>query len=146
MEAKHTPGYEVERDGRVFSVSTNWRGLGRRELRPDLNDDGYPSVRLTLDGKRKRYAVHKLVALHHLPPKPSSEHEIRHLDGNRMNPHAGNLAWGTRKENAEDRDQHGRTSRGAAHSKAIKSGNHAERVTRGDAHYRRRAAIAKATQ
>ena len=106
---QHTPGYEVTRDGRVFSVSSNWRGYGKRELVTALNDDGYPSVRLTLDGKRKRYAVHVLVAMNYLPTRPSTQHEVRHLDGNRLNPHADNLAWGPRKENVADRDSHGRT-------------------------------------
>lgn len=118
----HTPGYEVTADGRVYSVSHNWRGYGRRELRQDLNDDGYPSVRLTIDGKRTRYAVHVLVARHYLPERPSPQHEIRHIDGDKMNPAAYNLAWGTRQENADDRERHGRTSRGRRHSDAIKRG------------------------
>ena len=126
--SKHTPGYEVTQDGRVFSVASNWRGYGRRELRQDLNDDGYPSVRLTINGKRVRYAVHRLVALHHLPPRPSERHEVRHIDGDKTNSHAENLAWGTRKENADDRERHGRTSRGTAHSAAIRASNHAEAV------------------
>lgn len=120
--AGHTPGYEVTRDGRVWSTASNWRGRGRRELVQDLNDDGYPSVRIMVNGKRKRLAVHVLVARHHLPPRPSPAHEIRHLDGNKMNPNARNLAWGTRKDNADDRAAHGRTSRGIAHSVAIKAG------------------------
>lgn len=119
--SKHTPGYEVMRDGRIFSTN-NWRGYGRRQLVPDLNDDGYPSVRLTIDGKRTRYAVHTLVAAHHLPPKPSDKHQIRHLDGNKMNSNADNLAWGTAKENADDRENHGRTSRGNRHSVFVKAG------------------------
>lgn len=135
---KHTPGYEVMRDGRIFS-SSNWRGYGRRELTPDLNDDGYPSVRLTINGKRTRYAVHVLVAENFLPPKPSDKHEIRHLDGNKMNSHADNLAWGTKKENADDREAHGRTSRGEAHSKAIKESDHALKVKRGADHYETKA-------
>lgn len=118
----HTPGYEVTPDGLVYSVAHNWRGYGRRELRQDLNGNGYPSVRITIGGKRTRYAVHVLVAKHHLPPRPSPQHEVRHLDGNKMNPSASNLAWGTRQENADDREIHGRTSRGAAHSAAIRSG------------------------
>lgn len=128
MSAKHTPGYEVTRDGRVFSVASNWRGYGRRELRQDLNDDGYPSVRLTIDGRRIRYAVHVLVANAHLPPRPSNRHEVRHLDGDKMNPHADNLAWGTQKDNAADRERHGRTSRGPRHSAAIKAGLEARHV------------------
>ena len=117
-------GYEVTRDGRIVST-TNWRGMGTRELAQQPNADGYPSVRVTLAGKRVRYAVHSLVALAHLPPRPSPAHEVRHLDGNKLNPHADNLAWGTRKENADDRELHGRTSRGARHSAFIKASNQA---------------------
>jgi hypothetical protein len=119
---KHTPGYEVTRDGRVFSVETNWRGYGRREMKQTPNSDGYPSVRLILDGKRKRFAVHALVAKEYLPPRPSPNHEVRHIDGDKMNPRADNLAWGTQKDNADDRERHGRTSRGLSHSAAIKAG------------------------
>lgn len=123
MEAKHTiDGYEVTHDGRVFSLSSNWRGYGRREMRQDMNADGYPSVRIIVDGKRKRIAVHVLVARAHIPLRPSLAHEIRHLDGNKQNPSAHNLAWGTRKENADDRERHGRTSRGVSHSAAIRAG------------------------
>jgi hypothetical protein len=120
-------GYTITRDGRVISGS-NWRGLGRRELAQDLNDDGYPSVRVTLAGKRVRYAVHSLVASAFLPPRPSPRHEVRHLDGDKLNPHADNLAWGTQKENADDRERHGRTSRGTKHSAAIKAGLEARHV------------------
>ena len=138
MKTKHTPGYEVMRDGSIFSNS-NWRGYGRRELHAELNNDGYPSVRLTIDGKRTRYAVHVIVARHHLQPKPSDHHEIRHLDGNKMNPHADNLEWGTKQENADDREIHGRTSRGNSHSKAIKQSDHAAKVKRGAEHYKTKA-------
>lgn len=146
--SKHTPGYEVTRDGKVISIASNWRGYGSRELRQSLNSSGYPSVRLVIDGVRRHLPVHKLVAMAHLPARPSDLHEIRHLDGNRLNNHADNLAWGTRKENAEDRDAHGTTSRGSSHSAAIKASRQAE----GTREFRRkqrtekvRAAIAKAT-
>jgi hypothetical protein len=124
--------YEVTREGRVFST-TNWRGYGRRELTQEPNDDGYPSVRLLINGKRTRKAVHVLVAQHHLTARPSPAHEVRHLDGNKLNPHADNLAWGTRADNASDREQHGRTSRGERHAAAIKVGLAASRLQkRGD--------------
>ncbi len=129
MDVKHTPvvlaGYEITRDGRIYST-TNWRGLGRRELAQHPNNDGYPSVRVTLSGKRVRSAVHALVASAYLPPRPTPRHEVRHLDGNKTNPHADNLAWGTQKENAADRERHGKTSRGSKHSAAIRSSNQAE--------------------
>jgi len=124
------PGYRVAADGRVFSVAHNWRGYGEREMRQTPNADGYPSVRVTVDGCRKRISVHRLVAEQYLPPKPSPEHEIRHLDGNKLNPHAGNLAWGTAKENAADRQLHGRTSCGDGHSRAVRAGLAAARKER----------------
>ena len=136
---KYTPGYEVTTDGRVFSVSSNWRGYGIREMRASLNSDGYPSVRITIDGVRKRYTVHKLVALYHLPPKPSEDCEVRHLDGNKLNPKACNLAWGTKKENAADRDRHGRTYHMTTHEARAR----AEKSSRVK-NARARAAIAKA--
>lgn len=56
-EIKHTPTYEVTHDGRVFSVDSNWRGYGRREMTQMLNADGYPCVRIIVNGKRKRVTV-----------------------------------------------------------------------------------------
>lgn len=104
-------GYEVSPDGRVRSVAYDWRGYGIRELRQTPNDDGYPSVRLTVGtGRRKRIAVHRLVAAAFLPPKPEDATQIRHLDGNKLNNHADNLAWGDAATNAADRTAHGRAA------------------------------------
>lgn len=120
MHADLWPGYRVSEDGHVFSVASNWRGYGERELNQSLNADGYPSVRINRDGKRVHLAVHRMVAATYLPPRPSSRHEVRHLDGDKTHNHRDNLAWGTRKENADDRERHGRTSRGTAHSLATR--------------------------
>lgn len=119
-----TPGYRVTRDGRVFSPFCNWRGLGEREMKPSLNSNGYPSVRLTIDGqtcKRVRLAVHRLVAREFLGPRPSPEHVVRHLNGDKTDNRAVNLAWGTAKENSMDRERHGRTARGDRHGMRIKA-------------------------
>ena len=127
MKLEHTPGYITTREGRVFSCATNWRGYGRREMKQELNSNGYPSVRIIIDGKRKRVCVHRLVMAQHMAPKPNLFYETRHLDGNKTNNHYTNLAWGTRKDNAEDREKHGRTSKGEKHCKAIKEGIYAKR-------------------
>lgn len=125
---KHIEGldcdYEVSRDGRVYSLS-GWRGQPRRELAQSLNSHGYPRVCVMRSGKKARLLVHSLVAAAFLPPRPSIAHEVRHLDGDRTNNVASNLAWGTRAENAADRARHGRTSRGEAHSLAIRASNQA---------------------
>ena len=41
---------------------------------------------------------------------------MRHLDGNKDNNAPDNVVWGNAKENAADRDRHGRTVRGARSS------------------------------
>lgn len=110
-------GYMITEDGVVISVASNWRGYGPRVLTQAPNDDGYPSVRLVIEGRRKRVAVHVLLATTFLGPRPSPAHEVRHLDGNKTRSVLANIAWGTTKENAQDRVRHGR-DQGAANGRA----------------------------
>jgi hypothetical protein len=108
------PGYVISEDGEVWSVSSNWRGYGCRKLAAIPNSHGYLRVRMLLNnGVRKSFFVHKLVAEAYLPPRPTKNHEIRHLDGTRTNNKSSNLMWGTRSENAADREKHGKTARGS---------------------------------
>jgi hypothetical protein len=101
--------YFITDTGEVWSTRL-WRG-SRGPRRVVLTDcDGYPMVHLFRgDGRPKSEAVHRLVANAFLPPKPSPQHQVRHLDGTRTNNHVSNLAWGTVAENAEDKRRHGRT-------------------------------------
>ncbi len=108
IHTKHPIGYRVSIHGRIFRLS----GAGEIEVPQRENERGYPFVAIKLDGKWIQKSVHYLVARAFLPPKPSPKHHTRHLDGNPGNRCAFNLAWGTAKENAEDRDRHGRTVRG----------------------------------
>lgn len=102
------PGYEVREDGTVISHSTNWRGYGSRPITWASDGTPYPVVRLICpDGVRRKFKVHQLVCRKFHGERPSPDHEVRHLDGNPMNNHASNLAWGTRSENAIDRIKHG---------------------------------------
>lgn len=108
--------YFVTREGSVFSSNANWRGYGSRALTPTPNSHGYLRVRFQMsDGRRKSAFVHKLVAAAFLPPKPEGADQIRHLDGNKLNNRADNLAWGDAKSNADDREKHGTTMRGRNH-------------------------------
>jgi hypothetical protein len=113
------PGYTATHDGRIYSVAHNWRGYGIREIKQVPNYYGYPSVRISIDGRRKHYPVHKLVALTFLGECPPDATEIRHLDGDKTNNHIDNLTWGNASANASDRERHGHTSRGKSHSLAI---------------------------
>jgi hypothetical protein len=72
----------------------------------------YPAVMLRYSGQRRRVAVHRLVALNFVGLPPFAGAQVRHLDGNHLNARADNLAWGSAKDNADDREQHGRTAKG----------------------------------
>ena len=89
--------YEVSNDGLVFSNDYNHTGK-RRELRQYLDDDGYPYVFLTIDSKRYKRMVHRLVAELFLI-QPSSEYEVNHKNGIRSDSRLENLEWVTHKEN-----------------------------------------------
>lgn len=126
MKVKYTindylSNYDVSEYGHVYSVGFNWSGYGSRELHQSLNSDGYQSVRLTFKGLRKRYAVHVLVAHVFIGNRPEGK-QLRHLDGNKLNNVVSNLRYGRAKQNADDREYHGRTSRGNKHSLKIKEG------------------------
>ena len=113
--------YLISDTGLVYSF-TFWRGKLIREIKPDPDKKGYLRVRLTVNGKRRPFRVHRLVAKEYLPPRPTPQHELRHLNGNKQDNRAVNLAWGMAQDNADDREKHGRTSRGIRHSRAIKRG------------------------
>jgi hypothetical protein len=98
------PGYEgrwdVSTEGRV-------RSLPRRRtrggiLRQRINKRGYMSLVLGSE----THEVHRLVALAFIGPRPVG-HEVRHIDGDRQNARASNLAYGTRSENVLDKRAHG---------------------------------------
>lgn len=76
------------------------------------------SATVFIDGKN--VGVHVVIATINLPPKPSTQHEVRHICGNGhlgcVNPK--HLAWGTKKENQADRIIHGTDGRGEKNVKA----------------------------
>ncbi len=107
--------YEVSSLGRVRSLPGG-RRHGKILFTGNFNPKKqYPAASLHRGGRQYRKLVHLMVAEAFLPPKPSAEHEVRHLSGERSNCAEVNLRWGTAAENARDRDRHGRTVRGTSH-------------------------------
>ncbi len=92
--------YEISSFGRVRSSA---RGLNARLLKPGVASNGYPTVAL---GRKNTRTLHSLVAEAFLGPRPEGQ-EVRHIDGNRRNPAAANLCYGTRTQNIYDAIAHG---------------------------------------
>lgn len=82
------PGYRASRQGHIRGPRKTLTFFLRRR---------YWCVKA---GGKPRY-VHHLVALVFHGPRPAG-HEVRHLDGDRFNNHADNLAYGTPDENRMD--------------------------------------------
>lgn len=106
--------YEVSSLGRVRSLHRRvlrhdgfWQTHSARVLRQTIGTHGYPAVALCNGGKRgKTRTVHSIVAEAFLGGKPSCM-QVRHLNGDRTDPRACNLHYGTAAENQNDRFMHG---------------------------------------
>jgi hypothetical protein len=110
------PGYFVCADGSLWSTRL---GNELRRLSTPVATNGYQVVVLCRSEnnviERKTFYLHQLVAVAFLGARSDDHEEIRHLDGVKTNCVVSNLSWGTRKQNAADREAHGRTFHGSAH-------------------------------
>lgn len=102
-------GYLATPDGRVYSLKK--RCL--HEKIPYFNCKGYKTVKLYCNGTAHTQAVHRLIAMTFVGKQPHGDYEVRHIDGNKLNNNALNLAWGTKYENEADKKIHGTVARGS---------------------------------
>lgn len=92
--------YEISNFGRVKRLARWFKTKGesqqwRKELilTPRLSDNGYQRVELyDIDGKRKKYRVHRLVAEAFIP-NPYNLPQVNHKDENKTNNVVSNLEW-----------------------------------------------------
>lgn len=104
------PGYIVSNTGRVASVMA---------AHPHKNS-GYNAVTMSYGEKKgqkgkgrlpkKRMLVHRMVLETFVGP--GDDKIGRHLDDDRTNNHLDNLAWGDKRDNAEDARRNGRMALG----------------------------------
>lgn len=115
--------YEVSNQGRVRSkgrtVSMNY-GSRKRTYEAKLMgayvaSSGYLCVALCKGGRKKIFSIHRLVASAFVG---GSGAHVRHLNGNRMDCRADNLAWGSQADNEADKRAHGRLLFGERHPMA----------------------------
>jgi len=99
------PGYHATTTGDIVGVKRGRTTV----LKQHLDKDGYPRVGLYLQRTKKvvQRPVHILVALSFHGKPAEGQTLVRHRDGRRHNCRPENLIWGTPKENAADRYEHG---------------------------------------
>lgn len=91
-EIENFSNYTISTDGIITNIKTNyvkkqWKGL-----------NGYLHVDLQQDGMKKKFAVHRLLAIHFIP-NPENKRTVNHIDGNKLNNQLSNLEWNTDGEN-----------------------------------------------
>lgn len=84
--------YQVSNLGRVKSVRKDKVKI------PDMNGAGYARVQLCDGARRKRFFIHRLVALLFVPGYFKNA-QVNHIDMDRTNNMASNLEWVTPSEN-----------------------------------------------
>lgn len=89
-------------DGRyLISDSGDVRNSDRKRLlRTQISRNGYKTVTLTKNGKRKTHRIHRLVASAFIE-NPYNKPFVNHIDNNRQNNSVDNLEWCTAQENSE---------------------------------------------
>jgi len=100
--------YQISSKGRVKSLprvieyfafgKTQTRMQHGRILKQSTCSSGYPIVHLYTESERQNVMVHRLVAIHFLPPIPGKDF-VNHKDGNKENNNVSNLEWVTKSEN-----------------------------------------------
>lgn len=87
--------YQVSVDGEMKSFHNG----KERILKPGKNTNGYLTVDLYKDGKRKTFLVHRLVAQAFIP-NPDNLPEVNHINEDKTDNRVENLEWCSRKYNA----------------------------------------------
>lgn len=94
--------YQISNMGRVFSFPRN--GCSGGILCPSPDKDGYLRITLQNKGVKKKFAIHRLVALAYIPnDDPFGKPMVNHLDFNRKNNNADNLEWASAQRNRQYR-------------------------------------------
>lgn len=89
--------YEVSSCGRVRSIAQPGTQLSGKILAP-IKTHGYLYVTLCKDKTKKRFAIHRLVAVAFIQ-NPNNKPTVNHKDGNKSNNKVKNLEWVTSSEN-----------------------------------------------
>ena len=94
--------YSVTDDGRVLShARIDARGNNRKEkwLQPVPDSDGYPRVHLCVNGIKRKWQIHRLVALAFIANNDNKP-TVNHINGNKADNSINNLEWMTFEENS----------------------------------------------
>lgn len=94
IDEKET-NYTITTEGIVTNIITNKQLKGFKHSSSD-----YRVVQLTIDGIKKKFYLHRLVAETFLGKPEDNNMVVNHIDGNKTNNCLKNLEWATRSQNS----------------------------------------------
>jgi hypothetical protein len=103
--------YQVSNLGMVRSFRNgSWgKRIEPKIMSQSINSNGYMIIGLRINGSRRTFAVHRLVATAFLG-EPKKGIHVHHIDGVKTNNHLSNLAYVTHRENLTRRFDFKRTT------------------------------------
>ena len=109
--------YMVSNLGRVKSLYH-----GKEKILKPINNSGYLMVNLYKNGKRKKYLIHRLVAIAFIP-NTDNKTEVDHINTIRTDNRVENLRWVTSKENSNNelsKKNYSKSNKGRKYSEETK--------------------------
>ena len=97
--------FEKEKPSKSGSIALH----PERIMKQSISSFGYNRIGLVKNGKRKVYAVHRLVAKAFIG-LAGSKMQVNHKDGNKLNNHVENLEWVLPSENIQHAIETGLTN------------------------------------
>lgn len=88
--------YAISNLGRVKNLKTG------NIIKPDTEEKGYKRLTIKVNGVKKHFAIHRLVAFAFIP-NPQNLPQVDHIDNDKSNNRVDNLRWVSNKENASYR-------------------------------------------
>lgn len=101
------PDYFIDENFEVWSIKNN----KIKKKIPYQHKQGYLKHDFWKNGKRYKIYIHRIIAELFIP-NPENLPYVRHLDDNPLNNSIENLAWGTNKDNVDDKIKNGNQLKG----------------------------------
>ena len=86
--------YEISNLGRVRNIKT------KNVVQPEKEEKGYCRLSIKINGVKKHYPIHRLVAIAFIP-NPLNKAQVDHIDNDKSNNRVDNLQWVSNKENCQ---------------------------------------------
>ena len=101
LEHPKYPGYKFSPEGNCLSIKLTKYGRAKI-LKNTKNGDGYPTIKMYIDGKKITQCVHRVIAEIFIK-KPNSKIELQtnHRNGIKTDNRIENLEWVTHRENMQ---------------------------------------------